>query len=245
MRRLARAVVPSCPHHVTERGNRHEQTFLCADDGRAYRALLREWCGRRAGVCPGTNGPAWMRGRVALTVSAGPRGRQVLAGAQAPEGGPIPGKPRRGGTGLTVAFQACGRSGGTQPPRAQRPRRSRGSEEETDRRNRVTTEGTKDTENEKKHPGAEEAAGEPRRGVLNSPGRRPKDKPGVSGLRSSPQSRLCLQAPAGRLGLTAGFNRGDRQDRRYKAGASWGRRSVASTHEGRDGAMRRSCSTGP
>ena len=139
--------------------------------------------------------------------------------------GPTPRPALRSGLGfLMQALQACGRSGGTQPPRAQRPRRSRGSEEETDRRNRVTTEGTKDTENEKKHPGAEEAAGEPRRGVLNSPGRRPKDKPGVSGLRSSPQSRLCLQAPAGRLGLTAGFNRGDRQDRRDKAETSWGRR---------------------
>jgi len=159
--------------------------------------------------------------------------------------GPTPRPALRSGLGfLMQALQACGRSGGTQPPRAQRPRRSRGSEEETDRRNRVTTEGTKDTENEKKHPGAEEAAGEPRRGVLNSPGRRPKDKPGVSGLRSSPQSRLCLQAPAGRLGLTAGFNRGERQDRRDKAGASWGRRSVASTHEGRDGAMPRWCSSG-
>jgi len=64
------------------------------------------------------------------------------------------------------AFQACERSGGIQPPRAQGPQRSRGAEEETDRRNRVTTEDTKDTENEKKHPGAEEAAGEAPEGRL-------------------------------------------------------------------------------
>jgi putative transposase len=32
------------PHHVTQRGNRRQQTFFCDDDYRAYLALLVEWC---------------------------------------------------------------------------------------------------------------------------------------------------------------------------------------------------------
>lgn len=32
MARIARAVAPGIPHHVTERGNRRQATFFCAED---------------------------------------------------------------------------------------------------------------------------------------------------------------------------------------------------------------------
>ncbi len=44
MARLARVVVPEYPHHITQRGNRRQQTFFCDDDYRAYIALVSEWC---------------------------------------------------------------------------------------------------------------------------------------------------------------------------------------------------------
>jgi putative transposase len=34
------------PHHVTQRGNRRQQTFFCDDDYRHYRSLMRQWCGQ-------------------------------------------------------------------------------------------------------------------------------------------------------------------------------------------------------
>jgi putative transposase len=46
MARLARVVVPGVAHHVTQRGNRRQQTFFQEDDYRAYLELLGEWCGR-------------------------------------------------------------------------------------------------------------------------------------------------------------------------------------------------------
>jgi putative transposase len=42
--RLARAVFPGLPHHVTQRGNGRQQTFFDDDDYAFYRALLREHC---------------------------------------------------------------------------------------------------------------------------------------------------------------------------------------------------------
>lgn len=36
------------PHHVTQRGNRRQETFFCADDYRAYLHLMRYWCDRHA-----------------------------------------------------------------------------------------------------------------------------------------------------------------------------------------------------
>ena len=42
MARIARLVVPDCPHHVTQRGNRREPTFFRDDDYRLYSALLAE-----------------------------------------------------------------------------------------------------------------------------------------------------------------------------------------------------------
>ena len=49
MARIARIVVPGHPHHVTQRGNRRLEVFFEADDYRAYRSLLAEYCAR-AGV---------------------------------------------------------------------------------------------------------------------------------------------------------------------------------------------------
>ena len=44
MARLARAVFPGFPHHVTQRGNGRAQTFFCDDDYALYRDLLAEHC---------------------------------------------------------------------------------------------------------------------------------------------------------------------------------------------------------
>jgi putative transposase len=47
MARLARLVIPGLPHHVTQRGNRRQQTFFCEDDYAAYVELMAEWCQER------------------------------------------------------------------------------------------------------------------------------------------------------------------------------------------------------
>ncbi|MBV6519664.1 MAG: hypothetical protein HCAMLNBO_02533 [Candidatus Brocadia fulgida] len=44
MSRIARAVVPEVPHHVTQRGNRRLQTFFCDEDYEAYIDLMSQWC---------------------------------------------------------------------------------------------------------------------------------------------------------------------------------------------------------
>jgi putative transposase len=44
MGRLARVVAAGIPHHVTQRGNRRQQTFFCEDDYREYISLMAEWC---------------------------------------------------------------------------------------------------------------------------------------------------------------------------------------------------------
>ncbi len=44
MARLARAVFPGLPHHVTQRGNGRQQTFFDDADYALYRDLLREHC---------------------------------------------------------------------------------------------------------------------------------------------------------------------------------------------------------
>ena len=46
MARIARVVIPGYPHHITQRGNRRQQTFFCDDDYLAYIGLMAEWCGR-------------------------------------------------------------------------------------------------------------------------------------------------------------------------------------------------------
>ena len=44
MARIARVIAPGFPHHVTQRGNRRQQTFFCDDDYQVYVDLLREQC---------------------------------------------------------------------------------------------------------------------------------------------------------------------------------------------------------
>ncbi|MGI5835758.1 MAG: hypothetical protein ACOX87_04595 [Chloroflexota bacterium] len=47
MARIARIVAPGYPHHITQRGNRRQQTFFSDDDYRTYLDLMSEWCRRR------------------------------------------------------------------------------------------------------------------------------------------------------------------------------------------------------
>ena len=49
MARLARLVIPGMPHHVTQRGNRRQETFFHDEDYAAYIELMAEWC-REEGV---------------------------------------------------------------------------------------------------------------------------------------------------------------------------------------------------
>ena len=44
MARLARVVAAKYPHHITQRGNRRQDTFFCADDYRYYIETMSEWC---------------------------------------------------------------------------------------------------------------------------------------------------------------------------------------------------------
>lgn len=46
MARMARVIAPGIPHHITQRGNRRQQTFFCDDDYTAYLDLMAEWCGK-------------------------------------------------------------------------------------------------------------------------------------------------------------------------------------------------------
>ena len=48
MARLARLVVPGMPHHVTQRGNRRQQTFFNDGDYAAYLELMAQWCRERS-----------------------------------------------------------------------------------------------------------------------------------------------------------------------------------------------------
>jgi|1186.fasta_scaffold33042_2 putative transposase len=43
---MSRAVVPDLPHHLTQRGNRRQRTFFCADDYALYISLMAEACRR-------------------------------------------------------------------------------------------------------------------------------------------------------------------------------------------------------
>ncbi|MBI5237752.1 MAG: transposase [Deltaproteobacteria bacterium] len=44
MARIARVVAHGFPHHITQRGNRRQETFFCEEDYRAYIHLMSEWC---------------------------------------------------------------------------------------------------------------------------------------------------------------------------------------------------------
>ena len=43
MPRMARIVVPDCPHHVTQRGNRREEVFFTDADRLRYLELLKAY----------------------------------------------------------------------------------------------------------------------------------------------------------------------------------------------------------
>ena len=43
MPRMARVVIPGCPHHLTQRGNRREDVFFTAADRQRYLELLAEY----------------------------------------------------------------------------------------------------------------------------------------------------------------------------------------------------------
>ena len=45
MARLARVVVPGLPHHITQRGNRRQQTFFRLEDYALHLELMGQWCG--------------------------------------------------------------------------------------------------------------------------------------------------------------------------------------------------------
>lgn len=47
MPRLARVIVPGVPHHITQRGNRRQQTFFNDSDYLLYRQLMATWCAER------------------------------------------------------------------------------------------------------------------------------------------------------------------------------------------------------
>src|SRR5262245_20466040 len=44
MARLARVVIPGMPHHITQRGNRRQQTYFTDDDYRYYLDIMAQWC---------------------------------------------------------------------------------------------------------------------------------------------------------------------------------------------------------
>lgn len=44
MAKLARVVAPGYPHHITQRGNRRQDTFFEDDDYRLYLELMAQWC---------------------------------------------------------------------------------------------------------------------------------------------------------------------------------------------------------
>ncbi len=56
MPRVARIVIPNCPHHVTQRGNNRQDVFFVDDDRASYLGLLREE-GERFGL--GVEGYGW------------------------------------------------------------------------------------------------------------------------------------------------------------------------------------------
>ena len=46
MARLARVVAPGIPHYITQRSNRHLETFWADANYREYLYLMAKWCNR-------------------------------------------------------------------------------------------------------------------------------------------------------------------------------------------------------
>ena len=64
MGRLARVVVPGVAHHITQRGNRRQQTFFQEEDCRAYLALLervKDWRQYLRAALEAEEAPLWRR----------------------------------------------------------------------------------------------------------------------------------------------------------------------------------------
>ena len=61
MARVARLVIPGMPHHVTQRGNRRQQTFFSGEDYASYveswpsGAAKRAWIYGAIASCPITS----------------------------------------------------------------------------------------------------------------------------------------------------------------------------------------------
>jgi len=49
MARIARVVIPGYPHHITQRGNRRQETFFCKEDYALYKERMTRWCKRYGG----------------------------------------------------------------------------------------------------------------------------------------------------------------------------------------------------
>jgi len=86
MGRIARVVAPGMPHHVTQRGNRRQETFFGEDDCRAYLELMKQWCGlvcsvpvRASGRPPhgGTTNGTWGEHLAEEDGPAGPGGEPI------------------------------------------------------------------------------------------------------------------------------------------------------------------------
>jgi REP element-mobilizing transposase RayT len=56
MARLARVVATGLPHHITQRGNRRQQTLFCADAGRPE-SLVADLFGQANGLGPALDHP--------------------------------------------------------------------------------------------------------------------------------------------------------------------------------------------
>jgi putative transposase len=76
MPRVARIVIPNCPHHVTQRGNNRQDVFLADEDRVAYLELLQEEAQRQA---LGVEGYCLMSNHVHLIVT--PKSEAALAKA--------------------------------------------------------------------------------------------------------------------------------------------------------------------
>ena len=79
MPRMSRIVAPGTPHHITQRGNRRQQTFFADRDYVRYLQLAAEWCGKAEVECWGY---CLMPNHVHLILT--PKNAESLRAAMAP-----------------------------------------------------------------------------------------------------------------------------------------------------------------
>ena len=77
MARLARAIIPGLPHHVTQRGNERAQTFFSERDNQACLDLLVKHC--RAASVQDLGNAAFLRRLEEIT------GRYLIPGKRRPK----------------------------------------------------------------------------------------------------------------------------------------------------------------